>query len=129
MAEPFRVQVAMDETARDRLRQMAGNGQASVAFMLGQLIETGLGEKKRLLAGIVRRLELAQRGELSETDRAGVVQVPVPPKLGLQLADLGAALDLSAGGMAGLIVKVVLSDQAWTMSIFTTTIADIGRPK
>jgi hypothetical protein len=129
MAEPFRVQVAMDESARDRLRQMAGQGPATVAFMLNRLIETGLAEKKRLMAGIVRRLELAQRGALTESDRAGVVQVPVPPKLGLQLAELGAALDLSAGGMAGLIVKVVLADEAWTMSVFTTTIADIGRPK
>jgi hypothetical protein len=129
MAEPFRVQVSIDETARDRLRQMAGQGPATVAFMLGRLIETGLAEKKRLMAGIVRRLELAQRGALTESDRAGAVQVPISPKLGLQLGDLGTALDHSAGGMAGLIVKVVLEDQAWTMSIFSTTLADIGRPK
>ncbi len=129
MAEPFKVQVAMDESARDRLRQMAGQGQASVAFMLGRLIETGLAEKKRLVAGILRRMELAQRGALTESDRAGVVQVPISPKLGLQLGELGTALDHSAGGIAGLIIKVVLDDQAWTMTIFTDTMNDIGRPK
>ncbi len=129
MAEPLRVQVAMDESARDRLRQMAGQGQAGVAFMLGRLIETGLAERKRLMAGIVRRLELAQRGALAESDRAGVVQVPISPKLGLQLGELGTALDHSAGGMAGLIVKVVLDDQAWTMTVFSDTMNDVGRPK
>ncbi len=129
MAEPFRVQVQLDEAARDRLRQMAGQGQASVAFMLGRLIETGLAEKKRLLAGIVRRLELAQRGALPEGERAGVVQVPIAPKLGLQLGELGTALDHSAGGIAGLIVKVVLDDQAWLMTVFTDTMNDLGRPK
>src|ERR1700722_3032791 len=49
MSEPVRVQVSLDEKAKERLRQMAGQGQASVAFVLGRVIESGLMEKKRLM--------------------------------------------------------------------------------
>ncbi len=91
MAEQLRVQVALDETVRDRLRPFAGQGQTALAFMIGRLVETGLAERKRLLAGIVRRLELAQRGGLTDSERAGAVQVPMSPKLALQLGELGTA--------------------------------------
>ena len=129
MAEQLRIQVALDETGRDRLRPMAGQGQAALSFMIGRLLETGLAERKRLLSGIVRRLELAQRGGLTESDRAGVVQVAMSPKLAMQLGELGTALDHTASGIAGLIVKVVLEDQAWAMTVFTDAMNDIGRPK
>ena len=129
MAESFRLQIPLDENTRERLRQMAGKGQASVAWMLGRIVEAGLVEKKRLIAGILRRLELALSGGLAESDRAGVVQVPLAPKAGLQLAELATALDHSAGGVAGLVVKVVLDDNAWTMAIFTDAVGDKGRPQ
>ena len=115
--------------ARERLRQMAGQGQASVAWMLGRVVEAGLLEKKRLLAGIQRRLELALAGGLVESERAGGVQVPLSPKAGLQLAELATALDHTAGGVAGLIVKVVLDDNAWTMAIFTDAVTEKGKPQ
>jgi hypothetical protein len=129
MAEQFRVQISLDENSRNRLRQLTGQGTTSVAFMLGRLIETGLAERKRLLSGILRRMELAQRGALVDSDRAGMVPVPLSPKLGLQLGELGGALDHTAGGMAGLIIKVVLDDPAWTLTTFTDMMTDVGKVK
>jgi hypothetical protein len=128
MAEPFRLAVSLDEHARDRLRQMAGKGNASVGWLIGRLIESALGEKKRLAAGIMRRMELALRGDLKESERAGVVQVAMTPKLSMEIGDLGAAFDQSAAGMAGLVLKVVLDDDAWTMAVFTDAMNDKGRP-
>ena len=112
---------------RERLRQLAGSAQPGVNWLAGRLIEGGVADKRRLAAGIVRRLEAAFSGTLAEAERAGVVQVSLSPKLSVALADLATALEHSPGGVAGLVLKVVLADQHWSSAVYAAASNDKAR--
>jgi hypothetical protein len=63
------------------------------------------------------------QGNVPEHPRAGAVPATIAAETALKLADLAPAFDQSAPATAGLILKVVLSDDDWATSILSAALA------